>query len=393
MLHGTPQRAVPRVRRARAGRQHPQPVLQPGAQTLHAKARHPRRRHLQRQRNPVELPANFRHAGAILRRQAETPVRRLHPPHEQRHGAKTLQFRHFRHAGTARRNRQRVQPEHRLGCNAQRLLAGGEDFQRGAAVQQRRRQRRDRAQQVLAIIEHQQAGLRAKRAGDRLGRRRSRRQPQTQRAGHRALHQPGFTDRRQVDQPHPARKFVRQRMPKRHRQPGLADPARPGQRHQARRLQRPPQVRQFRLAADQPGKFRRQDLFHRPRRRRRRYRRLAGPENLAGKTIAPPRHGLDQPMLPPQRPPQRHHLHMQIIFLDDHARPDQIQQLIFAKNPARLRQQRGQQVERARPHRHRSVLRGQHAPPVREPERPERHVTVAAVFAFHRQTAPFRAER
>ena len=100
------------------------------------------------------------------------------------------------------------------------------------------------------------------------------------------------------------------------------------------------QLGQLRLAADQPCRLRWQGSARprlcRPRlsnlvsqrtdfRRRRNFLAFQYP----GKTIAAAWNGLDQTMLRPQRAPQRHHLHMQIVFLDHQPGPYPVQQLIF----------------------------------------------------------------
>ena len=140
-----------RRRVAGAGGQHAQPLAQALPQPLNAQRGHPRRRHLQRQRNAVQAAANLGHGGAVLRPQLETPVRRLHPANEQVYRAELRQFLHPRRR--AGRQGQRIQPVGDLTLDPQRLLAGCQHRNRLATRQQCRHQRRHAVQQMLAIIE------------------------------------------------------------------------------------------------------------------------------------------------------------------------------------------------------------------------------------------------
>ena len=84
-LHRRPQRPMPRQRRPVAGGQQPEPVIQPRRQLLHRQRPQPGRRQLDRQRHPVQPPADPRHQRGVVAGDHEPRPDRRRPLGEQRH--------------------------------------------------------------------------------------------------------------------------------------------------------------------------------------------------------------------------------------------------------------------------------------------------------------------
>ncbi|MFY4695353.1 hypothetical protein [Burkholderia glumae] len=218
------QRLVARQRGAKTARQQREPVGQPLVDAVDAEADDARGGQLDRERNAVEAAADladqpqFGRAAALF---MEAAAHRLHAREEQLHGG-ALQD--GRLVGVALRHVERLDGEHRLGGDAQRLAARHQDAQRRHGGEQAFHDARDLDDHVLGVVEQQQprrAGRRQQRAACGGGVR----QPQAD-AGldgrddlGRALH------RGQLDQMHAAGHTGLDRARHGHRQGGLADAA------------------------------------------------------------------------------------------------------------------------------------------------------------------------
>jgi hypothetical protein len=149
-------------------------------------------------------------------------VRAVGPVREQRHRL-TPGKRCLIRAGHG----QWSQPVPGLPGHPQRLPAGRQHPHIISSKQQPRAQLRRRADQMLAVIQHQQQLLPGQHPHHHISRRHPRLVPYPQRRGHGRRHQRRVFDGRQLYQPHPVREPVRYLLRYLTRQPGLAEPPGP----------------------------------------------------------------------------------------------------------------------------------------------------------------------
>ena len=154
---------------APAAAQQPEAVVQPCEELLHRQHIEPRRGQLDGQRQPVQLPADRRHAGRRSPRSGQSRAARpapaprtVAPPQTAPAGCSTLRV----GVPPPGRHRERGHRPDGLVRDAQRLLAGGQDLQLRAGAQQPCGQRGTGRYHVLAVVQHQQqapglAGARA----------------------------------------------------------------------------------------------------------------------------------------------------------------------------------------------------------------------------------------
>ena len=221
------QRPLPARRQPVPGGQQPEPVIEAVQQLRHAQRLHPRRGQLNRQRHPIQPRHQPRHHRPGLVIQREMRVRAAGPVREQRH-------RLAPGIGGSIRARQakRRQPVPGLPGHPQRLPAGRQHPHIISGQQQPSAQRRGRADQMLAVIQHQQQLLPGQHPRQRIGHGHPRLLPYPQRRRHCRRNLRGVPQRRQFRQPHPVREPARHSPGHLTGQPGLARTARPGHRHQ-----------------------------------------------------------------------------------------------------------------------------------------------------------------
>jgi hypothetical protein len=154
------QRLLPGGRVARAAGQQHQPVGQARQQCLGRQHAHARRRQLERQRQPVQPPADLDDRLRVVGRQHEGRAHCLRPRDEELHRGCLRQPRGI----GAVRQRQRRHRVFLLGGQAQRHAAGGQHRQVRAGVEQRADERGG-VDEMLEVVEHQQAGTLAQPGG------------------------------------------------------------------------------------------------------------------------------------------------------------------------------------------------------------------------------------
>ena len=247
-LHGGRQRLLPAGRQPVPGRQQREPVIDPVQQLRHPQRLHPRRRQLDRQRHPIQPRHQPPHQRPGLPIQHEMRIRAAGPVREQRHRFGSLEVRIIG-AG----HQQRRQPVPGLPRGPQRLLAGRQDPHIIAGSQQLGAQRRNRADHMLAAIQHQQQLPPGQHTLQRGGRRDPRPLPHPQRHRHRRGHPRRVSHRRQFRQPRPVREPARHPPGHLSGQPGLAHTTRPGHRHQPVLPQQARDLSHSRDPADEAG--------------------------------------------------------------------------------------------------------------------------------------------
>ena len=173
--------------------------------------------------------------------------------------------------------RQRRHPVDGLPADAQRLAAGGQQVHPRAPPQDRLRGLGAGADQVLAVVQHDQdvLGGQGVEQGVQGGPARLPGDPQRLRNGRR--HGVLVGDRGQLHQPHPVPGPVQQLGGHLQAQPGLAAPPGPGQRDQARGSHQGPDLGQLPVPADEPRQLGR-EIVRQRRVAQRAQRREPGPQ-------------------------------------------------------------------------------------------------------------------
>ena len=193
-LHRVAQRLVA-FQPAPASRQQPEPVTETVAHLLRAHRHHPRRRQLDRQRDPVQPPADLRHrvrVVGLVQREARSDrpgrVRRTTPPPPTRPRRATSSD------GTGH------------SCSAP-TRSPSRDVAITFTVAVRGQDRLDqvgrRVEHVLAVVQHDQQPPPRQGLGDAVGHRQPGLGGDAQDGGHRVGHGGRIADRGQLDQPHP----------------------------------------------------------------------------------------------------------------------------------------------------------------------------------------------
>ena len=160
-----PQRLVTCHRAARPGREHREAALQPPGQLGRGHRRHPRRRQLDRQRDPIQPPDHRGDRRRVLGGHRETGLDRGRALGEQPH---RLRLRDRVQVGIGAGHRQRRHRNQPLPLDPQALAAGGQDHQPLTRPRQHPGQRRRPVQQMLTVVQHQQQFLAAQELHQRL---------------------------------------------------------------------------------------------------------------------------------------------------------------------------------------------------------------------------------
>jgi hypothetical protein len=236
-VDGRGEALMPGQRRARATRQ--QPTTVELARYLRGTHRpHPRRGQLDRQRQPVEPPADLGDGALFLPIGGEVwPV-----------GAGALDEQGARVLGWQRRHRPAL-----LAVHAERLPAGGQHRHRWAQPHHLVDQPCGRIQDVLAVVEHEQQSPVREVLDHGLLDREALALPHAQRHGHRVSDRAARAERGELAEPGAVGEPGPLPVGDRHGEPGLADSADSAERHQRRAGQRGDHVRDLLGTANQRG--------------------------------------------------------------------------------------------------------------------------------------------
>ena len=153
------------------------------------------------------------------------------------------------HVRIAGRDAQRRHRDHPLARQAEALPARRQHRHPRATMLDRVDQARDRIEEVLTVVEHQQQPLRREIVEHRLIERPTRQRLHPQARRQRLPHRLRIGDRRELAQPRTIRELADDFRRDLQREAGLADPAHPGQRHQRRPTDQLRERRDLRLTA------------------------------------------------------------------------------------------------------------------------------------------------
>ena len=165
-VDGGPQRLLAFQRGAAAPRQQPEPLIQAGGQLTERHRPQAGRGQLDRQRHAVQPPADRHHHRAGLLVHGQGDAAGPGPVREQRHRIGRPGRRGTGLAGSGQR--QRWHPVNGLPADAERLAAGGQQMHSRAAPPDRLRGLGAAADQVLAVVHHDQHILQRQRIQQRL---------------------------------------------------------------------------------------------------------------------------------------------------------------------------------------------------------------------------------
>ena len=333
-------------RHARAAGQHPEALAQVLAQAVDAKHRHARGGQFERQRQPIEPPADVDDRLAIGGLHGEVRDQCANTLQEQLHGTVGRDVRIRRGV----RNGQRLEPVDVLAGNLEQLLAGGEHAHARRGGDDALDHIADDLDQVFAIVENDQSLERRKPLGEVL-----RGLPWAQRhaegGGDRRRDQRRIGDRCQLDEPGAVGPAIDLQCGHRQRKTRLADSARADDRHDAAFAEARRQCREVAIAAIQRRGIARQIGARCSRRRGRLLpRRLRG---LGGSAFHDQREAVAAPgdrrdRLRAEQLAQRHDLHLQIVLLHHEPVPCERQQLPFGNDALAPLDQRQQHIEGTR---------------------------------------------
>ena len=249
-LDRRPQGLLPLQRGAAAPGQQPEALVQPVVQAGQGHRAQPGGGQLDGERHAVQPPAHRHHQPGGLLVSGQADALRSGPVDEQRDCVGGLWRPGVRIVGSGQR--QRRHPVNGLPADAERLAAGGQQMRPRAAPHDQLSGLGTAADQMLAVVQHDQDVLRGQRIDQRLGDRQARLPGDPQRSGNARRHRILVGDRRQLHQPDPVTRPVQQLGGHLQAQPGLAAPPGPGQRDQARGLHQRPDLRPLPAAADEP---------------------------------------------------------------------------------------------------------------------------------------------
>ena len=227
------QRPVPRQRGTATAGQQAEPVVETVGELIEGHGAQPGRGQFDRQRHPVQRPADARHrrqrAALELIRDREIPAHRARPVPQQLDGRRGLDL---AGAGVPLRQGQRLDQPQRLTGDAERFPARRQDPQPLALPEHPIGERRRRLDHVLTVVQDQQRLPLADRGDEpvrRFGVRRTAEQsiPQAERGERRLRHVTVRADGCELHQPGPVRQVAEQRARGFRGQPGLPRAARP----------------------------------------------------------------------------------------------------------------------------------------------------------------------
>jgi basic amino acid/polyamine antiporter, APA family len=242
------------LRDGRPRREQAEGVAEAARDRVGREYRHAGRGQLERERHPVQLPADLRDRPGAFVIERPPAIDAAGAVDEQPGGVRA------REAGDAvlHRQGQRGHQPPRLAGNRERHPAGRKHRQRRALAQQPREDPGDLLDQVLAVVDHEQR-VAAVKVGDRgiqLADPRQRAHSET--LDQRRRDGTGVGDARELDPPHAAGEGGSATRGRLDGEPGLAHASRSGQRQQPRRRQRGADGLQILLATDQRSELGRQ---------------------------------------------------------------------------------------------------------------------------------------
>ena len=227
------ERLLPRRRRAAAGAEEPEAVVEPLGHRRGAERAEPPGGELDRERQAVEAEADARDVRRVLLVERESRRGRRRALDEQPHRLVVEEI------GRRERllrigDRQRRHAEHDLAADAQRLAARREHRQPRRGPQDRVDERCARPEQVLAVVEDEQQRARREELDHRVDDVLSRQRPRVERRRDGVGHELRIGDRRELDERRAV--LVRRLGAARElqREPRLARAARSRERQQAR---------------------------------------------------------------------------------------------------------------------------------------------------------------
>jgi hypothetical protein len=271
-----------------------------------------------------------------------------------------------------------------FAVDAKRLLARCQDAETGRRLEQRFGRPSNGGAHMLAIVEHKEQALAAKRRGESLSRPLSIAGPQPERRRDGAGREGGIRERRQLGEPDAIGEFRQQAPRDLERKPRLADAAAADQRHHAMARDERRQLLALALAADEVGDRggkigRRRRIRHLAGRRRQSGRGVCRQRaNRAREAIAAQGDGENEVAVSAECPAQRRDLDLDVVLFDHRAGPDLVQQGLLRHQLAPRFEQHHQHVEGARPELDQRSVSEQLALPRQHPEPAEREA------AFHR---------
>ena len=186
-----------------AGRQQPEAVLKPGQDVIDGQHPQPDRGQFDRQRQPVQLPAQSGHRRLVVLIEGEPGHHRRRPLLEQGQRLIPAPPALSRPGRCRARHGQRGNRPDALRSDTQGLPAGGKHPQTRHSGQQPGNQTRTVTEQVLAVVQHQQQLLVRQIAGEHSFRITTRQIAQAQCPRDRVPQQRGVLELRQLHQPHP----------------------------------------------------------------------------------------------------------------------------------------------------------------------------------------------
>ncbi|CAN5532057.1 hypothetical protein BH20ACT10_BH20ACT10_00610 [soil metagenome] len=244
-------------RGAGAGGEQPQRVVEAGGDLGRRHAPHPRRGELDGERRPFEPPAHFRDRRGV----------RLHDLEAGRGGGSPLREEPRRLRARSRLQRRGVRHGHgrnrpySFTRNSERLAARGENREVRASAEQPLRQPRARLDEMLAVVEEDQAPPVSQSRRKLALHLSSGALPDAKHGGRLPRDERRIPQRIQLHQPDPVREctpgnsrqtFVAREAPRRlQREPGFAGAADPGEREKSARTDHAPHLIEFRLAPDE----------------------------------------------------------------------------------------------------------------------------------------------
>ena len=152
--------------------QQPEPLIETPRDLGRSQHRDARRGELDRQRDPVEPSAHLRDRVGVRRVEREARLHRPGPLHEQHHRVALRDRLEPRRVG---RHVERRHPQHPLAGDVEALPTRRQHPHPRTPAHDLVDEVRNRAEQVLAVVEHQQQLLAAQELHQRRGRRRRRR--------------------------------------------------------------------------------------------------------------------------------------------------------------------------------------------------------------------------
>ena len=175
-------------------------IVQVVGNLLGRQRRDPRRRQLDRQRNPVQPPTDLDHQHCVLRAQREARPNCVGAFDEQADRLASCQYAEW--LGVVVGQGERGDPPDNLGPDPQRLTTGHQDPQVRACLEQWLNDVGARLDQVLAIVEHEESLGRPQRHDQGGQQRLARSLVHPQDRGDRVRHELPIHQCAQLDQPH-----------------------------------------------------------------------------------------------------------------------------------------------------------------------------------------------